>query len=74
MTRAARAVVMAMRVAGDEEGDCKGGKGDGNGDKGVRQGPAMATKRAMATAKRVVGEEEGEGCKGDGNSNKGGGQ
>ncbi len=38
---------------GNKEGKGEGGKGKGNGDKGVKQGAAMATKRAMATATRV---------------------
>jgi hypothetical protein len=67
MARAARAMAIAMRVAGNEEGNC-------NSDKGVRQGTAMAMRRAMAAAMRVAGEEESKGGKGDGNGDEGGGQ
>jgi hypothetical protein len=28
-----KAVAMVRRVAGEDEGDCKGGKSDGNGNK-----------------------------------------
>jgi hypothetical protein len=50
---------MAMRIAGDEEGNGKGSKIDGNGYEGGRQATATiakatatatATTRAMATA------------------------
>jgi hypothetical protein len=58
-------MAMAMRVAGNKEGN-------GNGNKGVGQRTAMATKRAMGTATRVAGKEEGKGGMGDGNLNKGG--
>jgi hypothetical protein len=44
-----------MRVAGNKEGNGEGGKGDCNGNKGIRQGMAMAIKRAMATMTRVAG-------------------
>jgi hypothetical protein len=54
MARAARAMTMAMRVAGNEEGNGEGIKGDGNGNKGVRQGTATLMKRATATAARVA--------------------
>ncbi len=54
MSRVARAMATAMRVAGVKEGDGEGGKG-------VWQGKAMATKRSMATAMRVAGDEEGYG-------------
>jgi hypothetical protein len=47
-----RAIAMAMRVAGDKEGDGDSGKSNGDGNKGGRQMTAM---RAMAT--RVVGEQ-----------------
>ncbi len=53
-----------MRVAGNEERNGEGGKGNGDSDKGVRQGTALATKWAMATATRVAGEEESERRKG----------
>jgi hypothetical protein len=61
---------MAMRVAGNEEGNGEGGKGNGYSDKGVRQGTALATKWAMATATRVAGEEESERRKGFGGDDK----
>ncbi len=72
MTRAAREMMMAVRAAGDEDGNGVGGKGYGNGDNGVRQGTVMATQRAMVTAMRVAGDEEGNGNKeGNGNSDEG---
>ncbi len=43
MTAMKRAVVMAMRVAGEDAGDGKGSKSDGNGAK-----RAIARKRVMA--------------------------
>jgi hypothetical protein len=70
-----KVMAIATRVAGDKEGSGKGGKGNGNNNKGVRQGTAMATKRAMATATRVVGKEEGDSNKeGNCNSSEGGRQ
>jgi hypothetical protein len=51
MVTAARAMVMATN-----EGKCS--KCKGHGDKGVGQGTATLTKRAMATATRMVGNEE----------------
>ncbi len=36
MARTAKAIAMVMRVAGDKEGDGKGRKGNGNGDKVCR--------------------------------------
>jgi hypothetical protein len=62
--------VMAMRVAGNKEGNGEGSKGNGDSDKGVRQGAALATKWAMATATRVAGEEESERSKGFGGNDK----
>jgi hypothetical protein len=59
-----------MRMAGNEEGNGEGGKGNGDSNKGVRQGTALATKWAMATATRVVGEEESERHKGFGGNDK----
>ncbi len=56
MARVARAMATAMKVAGDKEGSKEGGKFDGNDNKGVRQGMATASKRAMVTATRVVGD------------------
>jgi hypothetical protein len=44
-----RAIATATRVAGDKDSNGKGGKGNGDGNKGVRQGTATATKRAMWT-------------------------
>jgi hypothetical protein len=58
---------------GNEEGKGKGGKSNGNGNKGVRQGMAMAMKRAMVTATSVMGDKESAGdrdCNCD--SNEGG--
>ncbi len=50
-------------------------QGNDDGGKGVRQGMATVTKRAMATATRVVGNKEGDGNKDcNGNRDKGGGQ
>jgi hypothetical protein len=45
MARVARAMMTAMRVAGNKESNGKGDKGNGNSNKGVRGGTAMATKR-----------------------------
>jgi hypothetical protein len=61
---------MATRVAGNKEGNGEGGKGNGDSDKGVRQGTALAMKWAMATATRVAGEEESERSKGFGGDDK----
>ncbi len=61
---------MAIRVAGNEEGNGEGGKGNGESDKGVRQGMALATKWAMATAMRVASEEESKRRKGFGGDDK----
>jgi hypothetical protein len=57
MERAARAMAAAMRVVGDNENDGDYGKGNDNGNKGVRQGTAMAMRRALVTATRVAGNE-----------------
>ncbi len=51
----ARAMEMAMRVAGNKEGNCNGGKRDGNDNKGGGQATAMATKRVIVMAIWVVG-------------------
>ncbi len=59
-----------MRVAGNKEGNGEGGKGNGDSDKGVRQGMALATKWAMATATRVADKEESECSKGFGSNDK----
>jgi hypothetical protein len=48
----------AMRVVGNKEGNGKGSKGDGDGNKGVIRGTAIATKWAMATVTRVAGKEK----------------
>jgi hypothetical protein len=61
---------MALRMAGDKEGNGEGGKGDGDSNKGVRRGTALVTKWAMATATRVAGEEESERSKGFGGDDK----
>ncbi len=53
--RVARAMMTVMRVVGNKED--KGGKGNGNGDKGGGQVMAMVTKRAMAMATRVAGKQ-----------------
>ncbi len=37
VARAARAISLAMRMAGNKEVDVKGGKGDGNGNDGGGQ-------------------------------------
>jgi hypothetical protein len=59
-----------MRVAGNKEGYGEGGKGNGDSNKGVRQGTALATKWAMAAATRVAGEEESKRSKGFGSNDK----
>jgi hypothetical protein len=66
----ARAMATAMRVVGEEEG--KGGKGNGNLDKGSEKAMALATKRTMAMATRVVGKQQQQ--EGNGDGNEGGGQ
>ncbi len=55
--RVARAMVMAMRVAGNEGGNGNGGKSDDNGNKGGERATATVTKRVMAIATRVAGEQ-----------------
>ena len=62
------AMAMATRVVGDKE--CKGGKSDGNDEKGCRRATAMAPKRAVAAATRAAGDKEGngEGGESDGNA------
>jgi hypothetical protein len=62
--------VMAMREAGDEEGNGEGGKGNGDSNKGVRWGTTLATKWAMVTATRVAGEEESKCGKGYGGNDE----
>jgi hypothetical protein len=54
MAIVARAMVTAMRVAGNKEGDGNGGKSNGN--KGGGPAMAMATKRVIMVMIRVVGE------------------
>ncbi len=46
-----------MRVAGDKEGNCDGGKSDGDGNKGGGRATATATKRVMVMATRVGGKQ-----------------
>ncbi len=48
-------MMMAMRVAGNKEGNGNFGKRDSDGDKGGGQATAMATKRVIVTASRVAG-------------------
>ncbi len=55
--RATRAIVMAMRVAGNEGGNGNGCKSNGDGNKGGGQMMAMVTKRVMVMATRVAGEQ-----------------
>jgi hypothetical protein len=59
-----RAMVTATRVAGNKEGDGKGGKGDSNSDK------------ANGDRDKVVGDKEGDGkgSKGNSNGNEDGGR
>jgi hypothetical protein len=59
-----------MRMAGNKEGNGGCGKGNGDSNKGVRQGTALATKWAMATAARVPGKEESKRSNGYGGNNK----
>ncbi len=54
MARAARAMAMVMTVLGNKEGDGKGGKGHGYGDKFVGQWMAVTTKWTMVTLTRVA--------------------
>jgi hypothetical protein len=61
---------MAMRTAGNKEGNGEGGKGNGDSDNGVRQGMALATKWALTTATRVAGKEESKHSKGYCGKNK----
>ncbi len=63
--RAARAITMAMRVAGEEEG--KGGKAMALATRVVGKWTATATKRAMTTKTREVGKKEGNGKGGKSN-------
>ncbi len=60
----------AMRMAGNKEGNGEGGKGNGDSDKGVRQGTALVTKWAIGTATRVAGKEESKRSKGFGGDDK----
>ncbi len=55
----ARAMVMAMLVAGDEEG--KGGKAMAMATRVVGKRTAMATRRVMGTVTREADKEEGNG-------------
>jgi hypothetical protein len=52
-------MAMAMRVAGDKEGEC--GKAIVMVTRVVGKPTAMATKRVMLMAKREAGKEEGNG-------------
>ena len=61
---------MAMRVAGNKEGNGKGNKGDEDSNKGVRGGTILVTKWAMVTATRVGGEEESKHGKGYGSNDE----
>ncbi len=48
---------MAMRVAGNKEGNGNGGKSNGDCNKGGRQATAMATNRVITTMTSVVGKQ-----------------
>jgi hypothetical protein len=48
-------MMMAMRVAGNKEGNGDFGKRDGDGNEGDGQATAMATKRVIVMATRVAG-------------------
>jgi hypothetical protein len=74
---------LATRVVCDKEGDCDGGKS--NGDKGAGQAMstwvmamAKATTWVMVMATRLADDKEGKGKgrggKGNGDGNEGGGQ
>ncbi len=59
-----RAIMMATRVASNDDGNGNSGRSDGDGNKGAGQ----ATRRVMAAstnmaAMRVASDEEGEGGK-----------
>jgi hypothetical protein len=59
--RAARAMTIAMRVVGEEDGE--GGKAIALATRVVGEWMATATKRAMATKMREAGKDDGN-CKG----------
>jgi hypothetical protein len=67
--RATRAMVTAMRLAGDKEG--KGGKGMAMATRVAGKRTATTTKRVIAMAARKAGEEEGNG---KGNKSNGNGE
>ncbi len=52
---AARAMMTAMRVGGNKDGNGNFGKRDGDGDKGGGQVMATATIRVILMATRVAG-------------------
>ncbi len=69
-----RAMATATRVVSNKEGNGKGSKGDGHGNRGAgrRAATATATERALATATRVAGDKEGNDNKeSNGTSDKG---
>jgi hypothetical protein len=79
MARAARAMVMATKAAGEEDGNGKGGKSNCDSNEGGRQATKRVSARvgrAIAAALRMAGKEEGngKGGKSDGNDKEGGGQ
>jgi hypothetical protein len=78
-----RAMARGTRAAGEELGNCDGGKSDDKGDEGGGQATATmgmtmetAKKWAVAMAMRLVGDKEGkgDGGKGNGDGNEGGGR
>jgi hypothetical protein len=48
-------MAMAMRVAGNKEGNGNGSKSDGNGDKGGMRAMAMGTKMVIVMTTRLAG-------------------
>jgi hypothetical protein len=79
-----KAMATAIRMVGNKEGNCNGGKSNdnkGGGQKMATMEMAMATAMvtvtmwAMVTATRVAGNKKGngKGSKGNGNGNEGGG-
>ncbi len=59
-----RAVMTAMRVASDDDGNGDGGKSDGDGNEGAGQATTRAMAAAMTVvAMRVASDKEGEGGK-----------
>ncbi len=49
------ALVMAMRLLGNEEGTCEGGKGNGNGNEGGGQHKEGKGGKAMVMVTRIAG-------------------